>query len=59
MSDLLNAAKAVDEQISALHAVFGAPGDYGYDSREGKALYALYLAQSDLRAAIRDTGAAL
>lgn len=50
---LLNAAKAADEQITAIHTAFGAPGDYGYESREGKALYELYKFQVELRAAIR------
>ena len=50
---LLSVAKAADEQISAIHTAFGAPGDYGYESREGKALYSLYKFQVELRAAIR------
>jgi hypothetical protein len=49
---LLDAAKRADEQISAIHAAFGAPGDHGYESREGKALYQLYLFQIELRAEI-------
>jgi hypothetical protein len=53
-STLLSVAKMADEQITAIHAVFGAPGDYGYDSQEGKALYALYNFQMILRAAIKD-----
>lgn len=52
---LLAAAELVDQQISAVHSAFGAPGDYGYESREGKALHGLYLAQSQLRMAIRGT----
>lgn len=53
MTGLLKAAEAADLQISAIHAAFGAPGDYGYESREGKALYELYKFQVELRAAIR------
>jgi hypothetical protein len=49
---LLEAAHRADGQISAIHSAFGAPGDHGYESREGKALYALYLFQVELRAAI-------
>jgi hypothetical protein len=49
---LLEAAARADEQISAIHAAFGAPGDYGYESREGKAVYQLYIFQTELRAAI-------
>lgn len=48
----LEAAKKADEEISALHRAFGAPGDYGYESREGRALFALYRFQSELRAVI-------
>lgn len=49
---LLETAQRADEQITAIKAAFGAPGDHGYESREGKALYQLYLFQSELRAAI-------
>jgi hypothetical protein len=51
-ASLLDAAKAADEQITAIKTAFGAPGDYGYDTREGKALFALFKAQVELRAAI-------
>lgn len=53
MDTLLKAAKAADEQITAIHKAFGAPGDYGYESREGAALFTLYKFQLELRAAIR------
>lgn len=53
---LMGAAKAIDEQITAIHAAFGAPGDYGYESREGKALFALYRFQSEQRATLRAAG---
>lgn len=53
---LMGAAKAIDEQITAIHAAFGAPGDYGYESREGKALFALYRFQSEQRAALCAAG---
>lgn len=53
MEALLKAAKAADEQITAVHKTFGAPGDYGYESREGIALFALYRFQVELREAIR------
>lgn len=53
MRTLLMAAEAADHQISAIHTAFGSPGDYGYESREGKALYELYKFQVELRAAIR------
>lgn len=48
----LEAAKKADEQITAIHKAFGAPGDWGYEKREGKALYELYKFQTELRAAI-------
>jgi hypothetical protein len=51
---LLSVAKMADEQIAAIRAAFGAPGDYGYESREGKSLYELYKFQLILRAAIKD-----
>ena len=51
---ILEAAKAADEQISTIHAAFGSPGDYGYESREGKALFALYRFQAELQAAIQN-----
>jgi hypothetical protein len=50
---LLEAAKLVESQISAIHAAFGAPGDHGYESREGKALFELYKSQAELRSAIQ------
>ena len=54
MTALLEAAKAADEQISAIKTAFGAPGDYGYETREGKALFALFKVQAQLREAIRN-----
>lgn len=50
--ELADLTKAVNQQIEAVHAAFGAPGDYGYESREGKALFALYRFQAESRAAI-------
>lgn len=49
---LLEAAKRADQEISAIHKAFGAPGDHGYDSREGQALFSLYRFQMELRDAI-------
>lgn len=49
---LLQTAQRADEQISAIKAAFGAPGDYGYESREGLALYDLYKFQVELRGEI-------
>ena len=50
---LLEAAKKADEQIAQIKGAFGAPGDHGYESREGQALYALYKFQVELREVIR------
>jgi len=38
--------RAVDEARRA----FGAPGDYGYETREGQALFALYRARAEFPA---------
>ena len=45
--------KAADDEITAFHAVFGAPEDY--ETKEREALFALYNFQIELRAAIRQT----
>lgn len=50
---LSTAVEAVDEQISATRSAFGAPGDYGYETEKGKALYGLYKSQALLRAAMK------
>lgn len=34
--------------IKQIKAAFGAPGDYGYGTKEGDALYNLYKAASDV-----------
>lgn len=44
---LQRAAAAIDQ----VHAAFGAPGDYGYGTRQGDALFALYKAGYEVRAA--------
>lgn len=49
---VIEAAKAALEQIHTIHRAFGAPGDYGYGTKEGKALYGLYQAGNGLQAAI-------
>lgn len=51
---LIEAARKADAQILAIHAAFGAPGNWGYETREGIALFELYKFQQELRAAIRD-----
>lgn len=57
--ELLAICKAADEQITMVHAALGAPGDYGYESREGRALYELYKFQVGYRATIAKTEEAL
>lgn len=53
-STVLSILEMADEHISAIKAAFGSPGDWGYESKEGKALYQLYKFQMLLREAIRD-----
>ena len=49
---LIEASKAALEEMDATAKAFGAPGDYGYSSKEGKALYSLANARVDLANAI-------
>ena len=50
-ADLLNKmANAID----AVHSAFGAPGDYGYGSMEGDALFALYRLRIDIHSELGD-----
>lgn len=50
---LIEAAKAVSEKINQIHKAFGAPGDYGYGTKEGDALFELYHAQAALLGEIK------
>lgn len=50
---LLDAAKAAVEKMDALHKAFGAPGDYGYGTKEGDALFELCRAAIELSNAIQ------
>lgn len=53
MSAALNeAAKVALEAINAVHRAFGAPGNFGYGTKEGDALFALYRARSELLATV-------
>ncbi|GLK85716.1 hypothetical protein [Ancylobacter defluvii] len=38
----LDCLTELSEQITALRSAFGAPGDWGYDSPQGQALFAIY-----------------
>ena len=53
---LLGVVDAAFEEITALHKAFGAPGDYGYDTREGKALWRIYQFQRQLLDALIAAG---
>lgn len=44
----------VDEAIAAIHKAFGAPGNYGYEHPQGKALYSLYRAHLAVSQALRE-----
>lgn len=52
MKTLLEAAVETSEKIEGLKKAFGAPGDHGYETREGRALYELYMAWAKLNQAI-------
>lgn len=49
---LIDRLDEVVEQIDALKKAFGAPGDYGYGTASGDALYQLYLSGASLRQAL-------
>ena len=50
--DLLDAAKAAVKEMEATATAFGAPGDYGYSTREGRALFSLATARIALANAV-------
>jgi hypothetical protein len=45
------ALQSLLEACAAFRTAMGAPGDYGYETREGQALFALYRAVAQARAA--------
>ncbi len=45
------------EACKQIRSVFGAPGDFGYETREGIALYQLYTAANKLNIALDQKGA--
>lgn len=53
IKDLLAIVEKASQQIGAIHRAFGAPGDYGYETKEGKALFELYRFDTELHAAIQ------
>lgn len=50
---LHQALEAINERIREVRIAFGAPGDYGYETKEGKALAALYTAYNEAQPALR------
>ena len=46
--DAIAAAIAIADAIALVHAAFGSPGDYGYGTRKGNALYTLYRARTHI-----------
>lgn len=50
--------RGAEEAISAIYKAFGSPGDYGYETKEGKALFALYRFQASvLSSALQEASA--
>jgi hypothetical protein len=50
---LLGLANDAVERVNDLHKAFGAPGDFGYDTPQGKALFAIYQIQRKLAIAVK------
>ncbi len=42
----------VRAELKELHAAFGAPGDYGYGTAKGEALFALYKSGNEIEQAL-------
>ena len=49
---LIEVAKAAINEMDAIYGAFGAPGDWGYSTKEGKALFSLYRIRVDLARAV-------
>jgi hypothetical protein len=52
--EILQLLQRVDANISAIHAAFGAPGDFGYGTKEGDALLDLYRTQLNVQQMIAE-----
>ena len=52
LPDPISLLAALDAAIRDLHAAFGAPGDYGYGTPEGDALYKVYRLQVEAAALV-------
>lgn len=53
--DAVDMLETVGQQIEAIRKAFGAPGDYGYGTASGEALYALYHSGISIRDALART----
>lgn len=42
----------IRDELKELHAAFGAPGDYGYSTAKGEALFALYKSGNEIEQAL-------
>lgn len=51
--DLFRALDGICDRVLELRNAFGAPGDYGYETKEGKALAALYTAFNEASAPLK------
>lgn len=58
VSELVGALAGAEKCIDGLRKGLGAPGDYGYDTKEGKALFACYQQGADISAALASARAA-
>ena len=47
--NLVDEIENIDVLSARIHREFGSPGDYGYETTEGKALFAIYKFQHELR----------
>lgn len=47
---------SVRQAIDTVHSTFGAPGDHGYDTPEGKALFELYKQRAAVADALEAAG---
>lgn len=54
METSLQLLKEAAEQITAAHRAFGAPGDHGYETPEGIALFGLYKLHARIADVIRE-----
>lgn len=53
-SALVEALREAEAGISEIKTAFGAPGDHGYETREGRALFELYKKRLAINAALAE-----